>query len=105
MKLEDIQTIFNTINKSKLERKGYILLPSFEGFELFEIHEDRLKLYLQAESLHNRVLVNTDNKNSILPILVVGKSCENCKFNNECRQKQFMPEGQKKCRFYIEHVC
>jgi hypothetical protein len=68
IKLEDIQTIFNTFNKSKLERKGYILLPSFEGFKLFEIDEDRLKLYLQVESLHNRAVADTNNENGALTI-------------------------------------
>ena len=68
IKLEDIQTIFNTFNKSKLERKGYILLPSFEGFKLFEIDEERLKLYLQAESLHKQVLAEPSSNNDALSI-------------------------------------
>jgi len=73
IKLKDIQTILNTLNKSKLERKGYILLPSFEGFKLFEIDEDRLKLYLQAESLHIRAVADTNNENGALSIPVVSK--------------------------------
>lgn len=52
LKIEDIQAIYETFNKSKIERKGYIMLPSFEGFKLFEIDEDRLKLYLEAETLY-----------------------------------------------------
>ena len=47
----------------------------------------------------------TSGDASALPIPDVSKSCENCKFNDECRHKQFMPEGQKMCKFYIEHVC
>jgi hypothetical protein len=71
IKLEDIQTIFETLNKSKLEQKGYILIPSFEGFKLFEINEDRLKLYLQAESLHNHAATDTSDEQGALPITVI----------------------------------
>jgi hypothetical protein len=68
IKLEDIQTIYESFNKSKLERKGYILLPSFEGFKLFEIDAERLKLYLQAESLHGCTLSKPSNDASTLSI-------------------------------------
>lgn len=75
IKLEDIQTIFETLNKSKIERKGYIMLPSIEGFQLFEISEERLKHYLQAESLHNRALAEHVHDASELTIPdVVGQS-------------------------------
>jgi len=62
IKIEDVQTIFETLNKSKVERKGYIMLPSIEGFQLFELPEERLKLYLQAESLHNRAMADSKNE-------------------------------------------
>ena len=44
----------------KIERKGFILLPSMEGYKLFEINEDRLKLYLEAESVykHSESIIN-----------------------------------------------
>jgi len=60
IKLYDLQKIFETLNKSKIERKGFILLPSMEGYKLFEINEDRLKLYLEAESVykHSESIIN-----------------------------------------------
>jgi len=70
-KSEFIQTILDVFNKSKLERKGYILLPSFEGFKLFEIDEDRLNLYLQAESLHKRALSDSNKEHSASNIQAV----------------------------------
>lgn len=30
------------------------------------------------------------------------ESCNNCKFDKECRHKIMMPEGQKTCKFYIK---
>ena len=49
--VESFQEIADMFNKNKIERKGYILLPSFEGFQLFEIDEERLRLYLKMESI------------------------------------------------------
>jgi hypothetical protein len=48
-----IQELYEIITKSKIDRTGYILLPSIDGFKLFAIDEDRLKTYLYAESLHS----------------------------------------------------
>jgi len=93
IKLEDIQTIFENLNTNKIERKGYIMLPSIEGFQLFEISEERLKLYLQAESLHNRALAETSNDASALPIPDVSNSAIiTCK---ECGSFVFDAEGKK----------
>ena len=54
--VEDIQEIIETLNKSKEERKGYILIPSPEGFQLYEIDKERLELYLKAETFHRKHL-------------------------------------------------
>lgn len=64
IKIEDVQTIFETLNKSKIERKGYIMIPSIEGFQLFELPKERLELYLHAESLHNRAVADSSNESS-----------------------------------------
>lgn len=55
-KLEDIQIVYDMLNKSKVEQKGYILLPDMEGFKLFEIDEERLKMYLQMENYHRKAI-------------------------------------------------
>lgn len=52
---ESLEKIFETLNSSKVERKGYIMLPTIKGFDLFEIPEERLKQYLIAENLHNKL--------------------------------------------------
>ena len=49
--IENAKTLFDEIKKSKVERKGYIMLPSVEGFLLYEIDEEHLRMYLQNESL------------------------------------------------------
>lgn len=61
-KLEDIQSVYDMLNKSKVDRKGYILLPDIEGFKLFEIDEDRLRMYLKAESAHKSLSKEPENK-------------------------------------------
>lgn len=51
--IDNLQEISNNLNKIKPhERNGYILLPSIEGFDLFEINEDRLRKYLVAEQMY-----------------------------------------------------
>ena len=52
--LEDIQKLSETLIKSRLNQKGYIMMPDFNGFKLYEIDENRLNLYLQAEGLHQQ---------------------------------------------------
>jgi len=49
--IENVKALFDEINKSRVERKGYIMLPSIEGFLLYEIDEEHLRMYLQNESL------------------------------------------------------
>jgi len=51
---ESISKIMETLNSSKVERKGYIMMPSINGFDLYEIDEDRLKSYLAIESMNNK---------------------------------------------------
>jgi len=47
----DIQKIADLFNKSRLKRNGYILMPDINGFKLYEIDQDRLEKYLQAETV------------------------------------------------------
>ncbi len=53
--LESISKIIETLNSSKAERKGYIMMPSLNGFDLYEINEERLKSYLTIESMNNKI--------------------------------------------------
>lgn len=52
---ESITKIIDTLNSSKVERKGYIIMPSLSGFDVYEIDEDRLKGYLTLEALNNKI--------------------------------------------------
>lgn len=52
---ESIAKITETLNSDKAERKGYIMMPSINGFDLYEIDEKRLQEYLTVESLHNKI--------------------------------------------------
>jgi hypothetical protein len=47
-----LKELMELLEKSKQERKGFILLPSFEGFKLFEIDSERLELYLKMDTLY-----------------------------------------------------
>ena len=67
--IEKIQSISEMISQSKRNRKGYIMLPSINGFEMFEIDEERLKLYLQAERV-NKNLIGTISSSSTTGNLV-----------------------------------
>lgn len=46
---ESIKELSDLLNQSKVERNGYIMLPSIEGFKMYEISEKRLNLYLRLE--------------------------------------------------------
>lgn len=52
---ESILKIIETLNSSKVERKGYIMMPSLKGFDLYEIDEERLRSYLAIESMNNKL--------------------------------------------------
>lgn len=52
--VEDIQKLSETLIKGRVEQKGYIMMPDFNGFKLYEIDENRLKLYLQTEGLYQQ---------------------------------------------------
>ena len=53
IKVEDIIKVLNDLsNIEKPERNGYILFPSSEGFDVFEISEDRLVKYINAEMVY-----------------------------------------------------
>ena len=53
---------------------------------------------LKVFNKHLETQVKLCNKPAVI------KSCENCKFDAECRHKQVMPLGYNYCKFYIEHV-
>lgn len=64
---DEIVKIFETLIKNnKVEQKGFILLPSMGGFNLYEIAVDRLEMYLKLESMQNNVINKTkQNKNEV----------------------------------------
>ena len=69
-----------------------------EGAEKFQ---DELGEWVASainEKLEREKEQNLLNKPAVI------KSCENCKFDAECRHKQVMPLGYHYCKFYIEHV-
>jgi hypothetical protein len=52
--LKELTDFYNEMEKNRIERVGYIFLPSIEGFKVFEIAEDHLKKFLTLESQLNR---------------------------------------------------
>jgi hypothetical protein len=59
-KLEDMQAVYDILTKGKSNQMGFILLPAIEGFKVFEVSEERLKLYLMSEQLH--IKANKEDK-------------------------------------------
>jgi hypothetical protein len=58
IKIEDIVKLFEQLKQTRVARKGYIMLPSIDGFELYEIDEGRLKNYLVIEDMNNKLKEN-----------------------------------------------
>ncbi len=52
--IQDIQRIADTFNTAKEADKGFILLPSIEGFQVFEIDKKRLETYLKIEAFNDQ---------------------------------------------------
>lgn len=46
---KELIDLYNKMKDNHVKRTGYILLPSFKGFDMFEISEERLRKYLDAE--------------------------------------------------------
>lgn len=49
MNKEDIEKLYNHFESLKKEGKGFIFMPTPQGFNVFEIPEERLKHYLHLE--------------------------------------------------------
>ena len=45
----DIEEMFADLTKDVEKRKGFIVMPSINGFDFYEIEEDRLKQFLLIE--------------------------------------------------------
>lgn len=52
---DDIIAIFNQLELKDKTKSGYILKPTIDGFDVYEITNDRLEQYLTAEVLHKNV--------------------------------------------------
>lgn len=52
--IQQLSDFYNEMEKNRINKVGYILLPSLEGFEVFEISEVNLKKYLTLEGMLNR---------------------------------------------------
>jgi hypothetical protein len=66
LKAEDLKVFAEMMNANKVKRNGYIMMPSINGFDLFEISEERLKLYLQAENMHRKAnALKTSNESDV----------------------------------------
>jgi len=46
---KELIDLYNKMKDNQIKRNGYILLPSFKGFDVIEISEERLRKYLDAE--------------------------------------------------------
>lgn len=49
--IEDMKLI-KTIMDNREKPVGYILLPTIEGFDVFEMDAEKLELYMHAECVH-----------------------------------------------------
>lgn len=52
-KEELIKEFEEMMNQSKIEEKGFIMMPTIKGFDLYELPKERLEFYLKLEAWHN----------------------------------------------------
>lgn len=63
-KEEMIKELQELMDKSKIERTGFLLMPSILGLNMYEVPEERLKMYMAMEIEHN-ALTKRDKDNKI----------------------------------------
>lgn len=62
IKIDDVINIIKNLDIKEIKRDGFILLLTDNGFDAFKIPEERLKYYLQLESLNNRINKNNEKQ-------------------------------------------
>ena len=62
MGIDELNMFAEQLKSMKVKRTGFIMIPEFEGFKMYEIDEDRLKKYLAMEILHKKAQ-EIENKN------------------------------------------
>lgn len=64
LNIEDLVEVIKKIDFKNVSRNGFILLPSPNGFDIYEMSQDRLQLYVDAERVYNHYKKITDEKES-----------------------------------------
>lgn len=64
LKLDEIAEVVNKIQLEKpVKQKGFIMMPTDDGIDFYEIDKDRLQAYLQQEQYFS-VTGNSSNEES-----------------------------------------
>ena len=53
---EGIKKFYEILKQGKSDQKGYILLPSINGFDVHEIDEENLKCYLKYDNMRRNII-------------------------------------------------
>ena len=52
--LKELVDTVESLRKTVPQNNGYILIPTYDGFQVYEISTDRLIKYLEIESLYKK---------------------------------------------------
>lgn len=63
--IDSISKINDLLNSIKVEKNGFIIMPSNNGFDFYKIEEERLRLYLQMEAMYLMNNVKEKNKKNL----------------------------------------
>jgi len=50
MEYDDFKEIVKTLNEAKPKREGFVMLPSVNGFDVYRLPEDLLRVFLHTQS-------------------------------------------------------
>jgi hypothetical protein len=67
-------------------------------------HREIVSKYDNVLKILEHAKTETSNKDEVLNLPDVIKSCDNCKFVKECRHKGLADNEKRICKFYVEHV-